>query len=94
VSVNVRRYINDRVAAMYLRRIVEVTGRRRIFSAAEHPYTRALLSAIPIRHTRVVLTGDVPSPVNPPSGRPFHPRSRDRAPRGAPPPRDGAAVYS
>jgi peptide/nickel transport system ATP-binding protein len=74
---------------MYLGRIVEITDRRRIFSAAEHPYTRALLSAIPIpnpelRRARVILAGDVPSPVNPPSGCRFHPRCPLRRDLGNP----------
>jgi len=88
-NMSVVEHISDRVAVMYLGRIVEVTDRRRIFSASEHPYTRALLSAIPIpdpelRRTRVILTGDVPSPVNPPSGCRFHPRCPLRRDLGNP----------
>jgi peptide/nickel transport system ATP-binding protein/oligopeptide transport system ATP-binding protein len=88
-NMSVVEHISDRVAVMYLGRIVEVTDRRRIFSAAEHPYTRALLSAIPIpdpelRRTRVILAGDVPSPVNPPAGCRFHPRCPLRRDLGNP----------
>jgi len=75
------RHISDRVAVMYVGKIVEVTDRNTIFDQPMHPYTRALLSAIPIpdpvlekRRTRMILVGDVPSPVNPPSGCRFNPR--------------------
>jgi oligopeptide transport system ATP-binding protein len=75
------RHISDRVAVMYVGKIVEVTDRNTIFDDPLHPYTRALLSAIPIpdpvlekRRTRMILVGDVPSPVNPPTGCRFNPR--------------------
>jgi peptide/nickel transport system ATP-binding protein len=75
------RYISDRVAVMYLGRIVELGQRDDVFERALHPYTRALQSAAPIpdpdreaRRERIVLEGDVPNPANPPAGCHFHPR--------------------
>jgi oligopeptide/dipeptide ABC transporter ATP-binding protein len=69
----------DDVAVMYLGRIVELAGRDDLYARATHPYTKALLSAVPsieetARSARIRLTGEVPSPVNPPCGCPFHPR--------------------
>jgi oligopeptide transport system ATP-binding protein len=72
-------HLCDRVAVMYLGRIAEVGSRERVFGNPEHPYTEALLSAIPVadperERTRVALKGELPSPLDPPSGCPFHPR--------------------
>jgi oligopeptide/dipeptide ABC transporter ATP-binding protein len=80
-DLGVVRHISDRIAVMYLGRVVELGPADQVYSDPRHPYTAALLSAIPqpesdggVRRERIVLTGDVPSPVNPPSGCAFHPR--------------------
>jgi len=88
-NMGVVEHISDRVAVMYLGRIVEVADRREMFRNPEHPYSQALMSAIPVpnpelRRKRVILRGDVPSPVNPPRGCRFHPRCQLRQSLGDP----------
>jgi oligopeptide/dipeptide ABC transporter ATP-binding protein len=79
-DLGVVRHVSDRIAVMYLGRIVEMGTVDELYGDTKHPYTAALLSAVPKgeldggRAKRIVLTGDVPSPVDPPSGCPFHPR--------------------
>lgn len=78
-DLSVVEYVSDRIAVMYIGKIVEITQSEELFRNTLHPYTKALLSAIPVadldkKKKRTILQGDVPNPANPPSGCPFHPR--------------------
>ena len=78
-NLAVVKHVSDRIAIMYLGRVVELAPADEIYRAPRHPYTRALISAIPQpearrKSERIIMEGDVPSPIDPPSGCPFHPR--------------------
>jgi oligopeptide/dipeptide ABC transporter ATP-binding protein len=95
-NLSVVKHISTRVAVMYLGKIMELAGTEGLFFNPRHPYTEALMSAVPVpdpdhRAEQILLEGDVPSPIHPPSGCPFHPRcpyAKDRCSREVPEYRD------
>jgi len=101
-DLRVVRHVSHRVAVMYLGRIVECAPADELYANAQHPYTKALMSAVPFidkarRRERVVLSGDIPSPMDPPPGCPFHPRcpiAEDRCKTDVPVLRDGGNGHS
>ncbi|MAV25959.1 MAG: peptide ABC transporter substrate-binding protein [Gammaproteobacteria bacterium] len=85
-DLSVVKHISDRISVMYLGRVVETADGETMYREPAHPYTRSLISAIPVpdpnrREVRPILGGDVPSPINPPSGCSFHPRCPEQQPR-------------